>query len=177
MVAFRKNQYAVSAIDALARISEALEKRRLSRQGKQIQQRRARNPLHAIVNSCQEIPPCGRSSQGFERFAPSCRRQPMSQARRQRGLNEADIHVIDVVAHHQHRTVHAGKVLAPFYLRPAQQHHGRPHQQVVRAHPDPPHRPAQSPTRIVILRATNALAAEHLFQIAHRARRAEAGLA
>ncbi len=82
-----------------------------------------------------------------------------------------------MIADHQKRSAAASQILPSFDPRPAQQNHGRPHQNVMRQPSHPSHRPPQYPLRIVILRARPHLAAQHPLHIAHRARRAEASLA
>ncbi len=144
VTAFREDQNAVAAVDGLSGIGEALAKAGFARQGKQIEQRHP-----------------GPTSRGHKlcpaSFAPAAgcgatpvlpRRQPspaVPEAERKRGLHEADIHVVDMVTHHQHRSAQPAQVFAFPNLRPSQQKYRRAQEQIMNDKPQPGYRPALHP--------------------------------
>ena len=101
----------------------------------------------------------------------------MPEARGKRGLYKADVNVVNVIAHHQHRPANPAQIFPARNARPSQQKYRRAQEQIVDEQPHPGRRPALHPRRIVIARARWKLALQHALQIAYCLHRGELGLA
>src|SRR6267142_4234020 len=111
VMSFGKNQYAVATIYTLACVGEAFEKACLARQREKIQQGDARRPFHPVIRSPEESSVGSRSTQNLQRFTVRRRSETMAQPRGQRRLDEANIHVGNVIADDQYRTIHVPQMV------------------------------------------------------------------
>src|SRR5437764_12710521 len=131
MAPFRKNQDVVAAINGFSGVSEALAETSVARQRKQIQERHAQEPLQTVKHPMEQTSTQGWSTQRLKGFAPGRSGKFVPNASRERGKNESDIDIADVIANHQDWSFHTQQVFASINFRPTQYEHRRPQQQIV----------------------------------------------
>src|SRR5262245_21822118 len=99
----------------------------------------------------------------------------MAEKSRERGLHEADVDIVDVVADGQYGTLQPTQILAAFDARPTQEKDRGAHQHVVRKAAKPANGPTKRPARVVIFDPTRSVSHQHLLKIADGSHGAVAG--
>src|SRR5690349_10070078 len=92
----------------------------------------------------------------------------MPQSSWQGSLDKTNIHVINVIGNHQHRSANIFKIVPTKNLRPTQEHHRRPHQYVKGRGADPCYRPREGPPWVVISEALRWLSLQQVCDFSDR---------
>src|SRR5207237_3842322 len=85
VMAFRKNQHAVTLVHGVPGIGKAFSEARLARKREKIEQGYAQCPLHPIVDACKPTSGRRRSAQSLESFAAGGSGKTVAKASGQRG--------------------------------------------------------------------------------------------
>src|SRR5690349_14814012 len=152
MVAFRKNENAIAAVNGFSCESKAVAEASFTRKGKNVQKRHSQKPFDAIEYPEQRITRRWRPAQNFQGFSTGCGRELVAKAGGQSCKDKAHVYIINVVGNDQHRANHAAQILSALNSRPAQKKHRRLEQQIMHYEANPGDRPALCPTGIVVSR-------------------------
>src|SRR5215469_13638497 len=169
VMTFGEDKDAVPAINRFPGKRKTLAESCLARERKQVEQRDAGEPFHAIEHPQEQISAGRRGAQGFESFSAGGGCEFVAEPRRKRCKDKPNIHIINVIRDYQYRPFHSAQVFAPDDSRPPQNEYRWTQQSVMHGKTDPSYGPALDPGGIVINHPSRRFSLQHSFQVAHRA--------